>query len=53
MTDKEVLEKKQSGDIKTVAEMLGVTSDNADRILRRPNPMSARRLSGATLIMKT
>lgn len=37
MDTKQILEKKQIGDVVTVANMLKVNYSNADKILRRPN----------------
>jgi hypothetical protein len=54
MTDKEVLQKKQSGDIITIAQMLGVTKDNADRIIRRPNAkLHKKAITALRLIVET
>lgn len=36
MTKKQIFDKKQYGDIKVVAQMIGVTRHNAARLLERP-----------------
>lgn len=36
MSEKQLLQRKKRGDIVTVAEIIGVTRDNASVILRRP-----------------
>lgn len=43
MDTKQILEKKQKGDIKLVAEILDVSDENARKILNRPNAKMHKR----------